>query len=150
MKFILISLCLLLGLTGCKTTDNYILLNERYVDNSFDTKRIKWRGTFRDAISIYYVKLYDDHGTLGVCAARVSERTGVFEDLTSEWFEQAFVIIGRRPGKRIASARFISDTDPDLKKHQIKARCIKTTIPVTRDLLLSSVRISGDDLTWYY
>jgi len=150
MKYILISLSLLIAVTGCKTSDNYTLLPERYVDNTFDTKRIKWRGTFRDAISVYYLKLTDENGILGICANRVSERTGVFEDLTSEWFDQAYVVIGKRPGKRIASARFVTDSDPDLPKHRRKARCIKTTIPVTQDLLLSSVRITGETLNWYY
>jgi hypothetical protein len=149
-KIFLVSLIALIGLVGCKTTDNYTLLPQRYVDNSYDTKRIKWRGTFRDAISVYYLKLFDDNGTLGICGARVSERTGVFEDITSDWFDQAFVVIGRRPGKRIASARFLSETDPDLKKNQIKARCIKTTIPATQDLLISSVRVTGDNLTKSY
>ena len=76
MRFILLALVLSTAITGCKTTDNYTLLSERYVDNTYDTKRIKWRGTFRDAISVYYVKLIDEDGKLGVCASRVSERTG--------------------------------------------------------------------------
>ncbi len=150
MRNILLVLILSTGSAGCKTTDNYTLLSERYVDNTYDTKRIKWRGTFRDAISVYYLKPTDENGKPGVCAARVSERTGVFEDLTSEWFDQAFVVIGRRPGKRIASARFVTDSDPNLPKNRRKVRCIKTTIPVTQDLLLSNVRISGEALHWYY
>ena len=86
-KFLLVFLIAFINLVGCKIAENYTLMLQRYVDNTYNMKRIKWRGTVRDAISVYYIKLFDDNGTHGICGVRVSERTSVFEELTSEWFD---------------------------------------------------------------
>tara|TARA_R110002126_G_C10458017_1_gene500090 strand:- start:686 stop:1279 length:594 start_codon:yes stop_codon:yes gene_type:complete len=147
MRSILIPLILVIGITGCKTTSDYTILPERSVDSSYDSKGIKWEGDYRDAVSNYYIKLHDENGNLGICGTRVSEETGVFDELSEKWFVNGFVFIGKPPGKRIVSAFFMGSTDPNLKKNLIKASCIKTNIPVTRALLLSPVQISGDQVS---
>ncbi|MBK18381.1 MAG: hypothetical protein CMM52_06045 [Rhodospirillaceae bacterium] len=111
--FTVIVFCLL---TGCKTTDDYSLLSKQSIDYSYDKKIIKWRGTFEDSTSVYYMKLYNEGGTLGICGGRIMERTAVFHDLTSEWFDQAYVVVGRNPPKQVASALLLVTSILTLKE----------------------------------
>jgi hypothetical protein len=146
---ILATIFMLIMVAGCKTTDIGTILQQQPVDDNFEKVTIKWGGTYGGANSIYYIKTFRVGDQLGLCGARVSEDTAVFDDGADIWFDKARVVIGNAQNI-VASARFIAGVEPPTKARPAMARCVKTSAPATDYNLRSPARVIGDAITVSY
>ena len=139
----------LVVLAGCMSPGVSAMLPKEAVDATYTEGTIRWAGTFGGLTSTYYVKTYELDGMMAVCGARVSERTGFFDDLADQWFVQAFVVVGSRDNK-IVSASFMAEALPETPRSEIVANCVKSTVSATETLLNARAAVTGEGIEIQY